>query len=243
MSSFPSTTARGFTPSRTLCFTPRSFYRKLLDDLHLRPVPDPARLRPAVIAACSSPAAGRYRALAVDLWVAGRAAAAQVLQDELLRPGDPAPLRIVGRAGLAAIPDRLSNRRGTPWLAVLALGFVLSMRVRLLSGLCHSGRRSRPVLPAAVMLCNVASAVPEPIVAVHGSNFDLLYYCDHPGWAAPVDDAKFAEHVADAASHGRPVAGDCQSGFARESAGCQRSILRNSPSRPRKIFASYRLRR
>jgi hypothetical protein len=59
----------------------------------------------------------------------------------------------------------------------------------------------RAVLPAAEALCTLAPPQ-EPIVAVHGSNFDLLYYCDHPGWAVPVDDSQFAARVDNAARQG-----------------------------------------
>ena len=156
---------------------------------------DSARVWPDVVGPANAGHAS-LPGLAADLRFAGRVAAAEVLQDELLRPGDPAPLGIAGRARMAAIPKCLPTiaaRRGrgsSVWAACFRCGMrtfrPLSLRPKI-APCCRPPRRFTR-----------RSTLAEPIVAVHGSNFDLLYYCDHPGWAVPVDDAKFAEHVADA---------------------------------------------
>ena len=74
--------------------------------------------------------------------------------------------------------------------AVLALVLAAVDAACVRAGLCHPGRRPRR---CRRWRCARSLAPPdEPIVAVHGSNFDLLYYCDHPGWAVPVDDPQFA---------------------------------------------------
>ncbi|MGE0607443.1 MAG: hypothetical protein AB7O62_10140 [Pirellulales bacterium] len=53
----------------------------------------------------------------------------------------------------------------------------------------------RGVLAAAAALQRHAPAG-EPIVTLHGSTIDLLYYCDHPGWALSPDDPDLPAQLA-----------------------------------------------
>ena len=85
-------------------------------------------------------------------------------------------------------------------LAILAVGCVLSMRYAFFPAFV-TPLEDRGVLPAAAALNSVAQPQ-DPIVAVHGSNFDLLYYCDRLGWAIPVDDPQFATKLDSAAGRG-----------------------------------------
>ncbi|HEX4149991.1 MAG TPA: hypothetical protein VHY20_13425, partial [Pirellulales bacterium] len=52
----------------------------------------------------------------------------------------------------------------------------------------------RGVIPAATAVRQHA-APGERVVTIHGSSFDLLYYCDRTGWALPIDDDRLAEKL------------------------------------------------
>jgi len=55
---------------------------------------------------------------------------------------------------------------------------------------------------AAATAARSLTAVDEPITTVHGTNFDLLYYSDRPGWALAIDDRRFAEQLRQTAKEG-----------------------------------------
>jgi hypothetical protein len=57
------------------------------------------------------------------------------------------------------------------------------------------------VIAAAEALREVA-APDEPVATLHGATIDLLYYCEHRGWALNADDPQLAARLADVRSRG-----------------------------------------
>ncbi len=90
---------------------------------------------------------------------------------------------------------RLGRRAG---LLLLAVALVLSLRYAARPAFV-TPPEDRAVIPAAAAVRALTS--PDgPVVTMHGSTIDLLYYCDRPGWAVPpeADDlhARLAEYRA-----------------------------------------------
>ena len=173
------------------------FYRKLLDDFS-GPALTPLGFSLALLGLLS-PAARRYR---VWLLTCGLLIVLLPMKFYKLNYYDLVilpPLALLAGLGWRQLHTAIEPSRRTV-AAIVAIGFVLSMRHAFFPAFITPAE-DRAVLPAAAALRSMAPPQ-EPIVAVHGSNFDLLYYCDHPGWAVPVDDSKFAERVADATRQG-----------------------------------------
>ncbi len=173
------------------------FYRKLLDDLS-GPALSPLGFSLALLGLLT-PAARRYR---VWLVTCGLLVVLLPLKFYKLNYYDLVilpPLALLAGLGWRQLQTTIEpSRRAVA--VIVAVGFVLSMRYAFFPAFITPDE-DRAVLPAAAALRRLAPPQ-EPIVAIHGSNFDLLYYCDHPGWAVPVDDSQFAAHVADAARQG-----------------------------------------
>ncbi|HEX4147336.1 MAG TPA: phospholipid carrier-dependent glycosyltransferase [Pirellulales bacterium] len=214
------------------------FYRKLLDDL-TGPALTPLGFGLALLGLLS-PAARRYR---VWMLTCGLLVVLLPLKFYKLNYYDLVilpPWALLAGLGWRQFQTAFQPSRRTV-AALLAVGFVLSMRHAYFPAFVTPAE-DLAVLPAAAALRSVAPPQ-EPIVAVHGSNFDLLYYCDHPGWAVPVDDPKFAAHLADATRQGahwlvianlaalnaQPAAKACLAKFSVETEGEDFRVYRLRP--------------
>jgi hypothetical protein len=109
------------------------------------------------------------------------------------------PLAILAGLGWARLVGRLRLSR---WAVAgfLTLGLVVSMRYTIVPVL-QIPVEDRAVLPAAQAIAERAAAG-EPVVTIHGSGIDLLYYCDRPGWAIEPNDSKLAERLTECAAAG-----------------------------------------
>jgi hypothetical protein len=173
------------------------FYRKLLDDM-TGPALTPLGFCLLLVGLCC-PAARRYR-----IWLAMCGLLVVLLPlkfyrmnyyDLLILP----PLAIVAGLGWERILGAFQRSSRTP-IAILAVALLLSMRYAFVPAFVTPGE-DQSVIPAAEALRKLASPQ-QRIIAVHGSNFDLLYYCDHPGWAVPIDEPEFAARVDSAIAQG-----------------------------------------
>ena len=60
---------------------------------------------------------------------------------------------------------------------------------------------NRGVLPAARAIRKLTK-IDEPVATMHGSTFDLLYYCDRPGWGLDVGSSTFVQDLLAAKQRG-----------------------------------------
>jgi 4-amino-4-deoxy-L-arabinose transferase-like glycosyltransferase len=102
------------------------------------------------------------------------------------------PLCVLVGLGWQSVHARFAlSKRAS--LLVLAVGLVLSLRYAAVPAFI-TPEEDRSVLPAADAVRR-HSAADERVVAIHGSSFDLLYYCDRAGWAPPIDDPGLVEKL------------------------------------------------
>jgi len=90
------------------------------------------------------------------------------------------PLGVLIGLGWQTIQDGLRPRGGAVAL-LLAATVVLAIR-HAIGPAFLTPAEDRPVLAAAQALRERTSQ-DEPVVTIHGTTIDLLYYCDRPGWA------------------------------------------------------------
>lgn len=102
------------------------------------------------------------------------------------------PVAILAGLGWAWLAERLRPSRVAVAMLV-ALGVVASLRYTA-GPLLRTAAEDRAVLPAAEAVRRL-SAEGEPVVTMHGSGVDLLYYCDRPGWALEPDEPELAERL------------------------------------------------
>lgn len=76
---------------------------------------------------------------------------------------------------------------------IMTAGVVLSLRYTVHPAFCTPAE-DRSVLSAARALADVAIGN-EPVITMHGSSLDLLYYCNRPGFALSPSEADLAEHI------------------------------------------------
>lgn len=109
------------------------------------------------------------------------------------------PLCIMVGLGWEVILARL--RPGRTAVAALLLGaLAFSLRYAARPAFV-TPREDRPVLPAARALGQLAEEQ-EPVVTMHGTGIDLLYYCGRPGWAVGPDDPQLAAKLRTYRRHG-----------------------------------------
>lgn len=109
------------------------------------------------------------------------------------------PLAVLAGVGWGVICDRVRPGRGAVAL-LLAVAVLVSLRYAA-GPSWTTPAEDRAVLAAAEATRRRAREG-QPVVTVHGSGLDLLYYCDRPGWALDADDAKLAARLADCRRHG-----------------------------------------
>jgi 4-amino-4-deoxy-L-arabinose transferase-like glycosyltransferase len=109
------------------------------------------------------------------------------------------PLCVLVGLGWQTLDERLALSRKAS-LMLLAVGLILSLRYAALPAF-QTPVEDRSVIPAAQAVAR-HSIADERVVAIHGTSFDLLYYCDRAGWAPPIDDDYLAEKLDDYRSQG-----------------------------------------
>lgn len=158
------------------------FYRHLLTDL-ATVVLTPVGLVLAVLG-CVHPSARRHIA-----WFIGSLSLVVLLPLKFYElnyyylPLLP-PLAVLVGLGAEWLAQRIRPRPA--WIALGVLLFAGSAVRYSVRPAFVTFREDENVVAAAEALRRMTTAE-EPIVALHGSSPDLLYYCDRPGWACPVD--------------------------------------------------------
>lgn len=97
------------------------------------------------------------------------------------------PLAVLTGVGWECVRRRLQPPRAVPACCLLAW---LAVSMRLAMGPAFT----TPVEDRAVTTAGAAAqslaAAHEPVATMHGASSDLLYYCDHPGWALSSNDPR-----------------------------------------------------
>lgn len=95
------------------------------------------------------------------------------------------PLCIMAGLGWQAVEERMrAGRTAATLLLLVAVVFSLRYAVR---PAFVTPEEDRGVLPAARRV-QAMTAGDEPVVTIHGTAIDLLYYCHRPGWAVEPGD-------------------------------------------------------
>ncbi len=109
------------------------------------------------------------------------------------------PLCILAGLGWQVIHQRV--RPGRTSVAVLLLAAVLfSLRYSVKPAFVTPEQDRRVV--AAAEAVRELTAQSEPVVTMHGTTIDLLYYCDRPGWALAPDTENLEMVLDDCRRHG-----------------------------------------
>lgn len=109
------------------------------------------------------------------------------------------PLCIVAGLGWGVIAQRV--RPGRAAVAVLLLvALILSLRYAVRPAFVTPDE-DRGVLEAARAV-QALTAEDEPVVTVHGTAIDLLYYCDRPGWVLEAGEPEFESALEDCRRQG-----------------------------------------
>lgn len=87
-----------------------------------------------------------------------------------------------------------------------------------------------------------ATAVDEPIVTLHGSTIDLLYYCDRPGFALSVDDPALDATMTDCARQGAGLLAVAQADFTELPDAAQQALAAQRLIEQGPGYRLYRLR-
>ncbi len=104
------------------------------------------------------------------------------------------PIAILAGLGYARLAERLRPSRMAV-AALVALALVVSLRYTA-GPLLMLPEEDRAVLPAA-RAAGALAAEDEPVVTMHGSGIDLLYYCNRPGWALEPDQPELARRLSE----------------------------------------------
>lgn len=190
------TSAAVHAPGSALLLSP-DFYRKLLDDF-TGPALTPLGFVLA-LAGLAHPAAARYRS-----WLATCLLLVLLLPlkfyrlnyyDLVVLP----PVCLLAGLGWQKWRSIAGSSEWHRWL-VLGVAVALSLRWALVPGFVTPAEDR--AVPSAAAAARALTEPGEAIATVHGTNFDLLYYCDRPGWALAIDDPRFDERLAYAQASG-----------------------------------------
>lgn len=109
------------------------------------------------------------------------------------------PLALLAGLGWQKLLERgILGRRA----AIVGVAFLLLFSLRYVAGVAwRTLPEDEPVLPAAAAARALVPAG-EPVVAIHGSTLDLLYYCNRQGWAPSIDDDDLGDVLAGARAAG-----------------------------------------
>jgi len=109
------------------------------------------------------------------------------------------PLGVMVGLGWEVIHERLRPGR-TAVAALLFLALLLSLRHAVRPAFVTPDE-DRGVLPAARAIKKL-TAPSEPVITMHGTTIDLLYYCDRPGWAVAPGTPQLASILDDCRRRG-----------------------------------------
>jgi len=109
------------------------------------------------------------------------------------------PLCILVGLGWRTVWDRLRPGRMAVGV-ILSVGLLLSLRYAVKPAFVTPAEDR--AVPAAARAVQLYAAEDEPVVTVHGTSLDLLYYCDRPGWAISPDATDLARRLADSRRQG-----------------------------------------
>ncbi|MEX2120837.1 MAG: glycosyltransferase family 39 protein [Pirellulales bacterium] len=212
------------------------FYRQAMDDL-AGPALTPIGLL-LVMAGCLHPAGRRHA-----IWLAAMAGLVVLLPAKfyamnyyylVVLP----PLCVMAGLGWHLVHQRLGPGR-VATAALLLAGLAFSMR-HAAKPAFSTPQEDRSVVVAAAALDEIAGPQ-EPVVTVHGSAPDLLYYCNRPGWALSAASEDLDRQLAEAERQGARwlvVAGlDQASSPATQTQLDRRALISSGPD-----FRVYRLR-
>ncbi len=101
------------------------------------------------------------------------------------------PLAILAGLGWKCVSDRVSGKSAALLLAMVTLAFSLRYSVK---PAFVTPDEDRSVLAAAAA-CRQHVPRDEPVATVHGTTFDLLYYCDRRGWVARMPSAQLRQDL------------------------------------------------
>jgi hypothetical protein len=175
-------------PPHPLLWSP-DFYRQIVDDL-AGVVLTPLGLWLA-LAGLLHPAWRRYVPWLVALTLLVAALPLKFHQMNYYWMAALPPLAILVGLGWQQVHDRLAL--GRPAVAVvLAAALLFSLRYAVRPAMVTPAA-DRAVVPAGRAIQRLTSA-DEPVVTMHGSGIDLLYYCRRPGWAVSPDTPQL-DHV------------------------------------------------
>ena len=169
-----------------------SYYRRLLDDLAgaaLTPI-GAALLALGLV----QRAARRYL-----WWLAAAAALVLLLPRKFYEMNYywmavlPVLCIVIGLGG-----QRLVRRRvlRSPGAAAVAIGLTLAFCLRYAAGPLWTTRPEDRGVVAAGEAAQRRLAAAEPVIAMHGTSLDLLYYCGRSGWALDAQAPDLSEQVA-----------------------------------------------
>lgn len=166
------------------------FYRRVLDDLP-SVVLTPVGLA-LVLAGLLHPAARRY-----FVWLLAMAMLVLLLPRKFFEMNYywlavVPPLAILAGLGWDQIVEHLRPSRRAAW-ALLVLGLVFALRYAVRPAFI-TPPEDRAVVAAGQAMQALADAE-EPIVTMHGSGIDLLYYCHRAGWYLEPGTPELAEQL------------------------------------------------
>jgi len=105
------------------------------------------------------------------------------------------PLAVLVGLGWEQVQRRMQPGRAAAAMLLL-IGVVFSLRYAVKPALV-TPEEDRGVVPAAAALREFVEDANEPVVAVHGTSLDLLYYCNRPGWAVSPKNEENARRLAE----------------------------------------------
>jgi hypothetical protein len=100
------------------------------------------------------------------------------------------PLAILAGLGWQVFAERVRPSRATVFV-LAAIGLAFSLRYAARPAFTTPDE-DRAVVSAGRAVQRLTDAN-EPVVTMHGTSIDLIYYCERPGWAVPPDTPKLAD--------------------------------------------------
>jgi 4-amino-4-deoxy-L-arabinose transferase-like glycosyltransferase len=109
------------------------------------------------------------------------------------------PLALAAGLGWQRLVERFAPARPTQF-ALAAIGLLIAARYTV-GPAYRIPVEDRDVTAAGLQVQHLTTA-DEPVVTLHGSTLDLLYYCDRTGWALDVDDPALLQGIESSRQHG-----------------------------------------
>jgi hypothetical protein len=148
------------------------------------------------------------------------------------------PLSAIAGLGWRLIREKLQPSR-TAVACVAAALFVLALRYSA-SPAYIIPAEDRSVV-AAAGAARPLIAADQPVVTMHGSTIDLLYYCNRPGWAVAPDAEDLEHRLADYYSQGARVLVVAGLSWQTRHTGCREMLASLEPVVSGDDYAIYQL--